>query len=114
MHKPSTQPPTAADVIEHTLKQTQGTTELFQVLTNETLTAAETMIPIMRAYLADLVGVRMSFGREVQDILRSSRSLGESSKATADLVLLVKALQDLKAILTPEFVEILARITGKD
>lgn len=69
-----------------------------------------TNVPILREYLKDLIEIRMTFSREVLDILRSSNELGKVTKVSKDLLEFAEAIEKIKTILTPETIEILRKV----
>jgi len=70
----------------------------------------ETMIPLLKVYLDNVRSIRMAFGAEVKLILESSRNLGEITKATPQLLELGLAIEKLNKVLTPEIIEIIAKL----
>ena len=85
-----------------------------EALNQEIKNVDETMLPLLRVYLENIREIRMSFGREVRDILRESRNLDEITKNNETLAEFAVNLAKLKQILTPEFVEILGRLVKKE
>ena len=70
----------------------------------------ETMIPLLKVYLDNVRSFRMAFGAEVKLVLEISRNLGEITKATPQLLELGLAIEKLNKVLTPEIIEIIAKL----
>lgn len=62
-----------------------GEIEFFKLVSNELDTAAKVIIPSLKSYLETVRDVRMAFGREVQEVLRSSRELTTIVKSRPEL-----------------------------
>ena len=71
----------------------------------------KTLLPVLRVYVDSVRDIRMVIGREVQDILRTSRTLNEITKITPELMDLASALERLQKVMTPEFLSVLSRLT---
>lgn len=70
----------------------------------------KTMLPLLREYLGGVRDVRMSIGREVQDIANSTRTLAHLSRHTQEIKEFCDAIDRLSKILTPEIIEKLRSI----
>lgn len=80
-------------------------------LTEELKTSSEVLLPLLREYLRDVRSVRMAFASEVKEILLSSRELTNVAKTAEELRDFGKACLLIKEILTPEFLEVLKRLS---
>ena len=78
--------------------------DTFNTLSNNLNSTAEVMVPMLREYLSNITEVRMSFGREVINIISSVRELNAITKATPEIDKACQALIELKKVLSEDLV----------
>lgn len=88
--------------------------ESFAQLQKELHDSAEIIVPLMRNHLSNIQSVRMAFGREVVEILRSGRELLALSKNLPELEKLIKTLMLLKELATAENIELMRKLVRED
>lgn len=98
--------------IEHINKVLEEHQEIVNKVVNETEQLLNNYVPIVSAYVASLRDITVSFGASVTNIVQSTRQLGIVTSNTQDLGHFIAAIQKLDAILTPELIEKLQRISG--
>lgn len=84
--------------------------EIMEQITKHVKKSREELDGPIRDYLQALIGVRMSFAREVKDILASARELTTITKGAGELQEFVKTVMILNDFLRPEMIEKLRRI----
>ncbi len=84
-----------------------------EMLEAELTRASEHLIPKLREYLQAVRAVRMAFGEEVKHVISYSSQFQGMAKHAEDLATLGDNLERLKKILTPEFLEVIERLTKK-
>lgn len=97
--------------LDDTNRITKDAVDTFKELQNQLDVSASTLIPLLRTYLEEVRNIRMAFGREVIEIMRSVRELDGVTKSTEKLgqitesiIALDKALNsDLKSKITSVF-----------
>lgn len=91
-------------------EQLQGDLEMIKQLHNEIENATNNLVPVLRIYVDNIRGIRMSIVSEVREILRSSRELGELTKSTPALGELATTIERLKKALDDGWIERLRKI----
>lgn len=81
-----------------------------EMLEEELKRASDLLIPLLREYLRDVRTIRMGFAEEVVHIINSSRNLNELVKSTPQLLAYGEAVKKLQEVLTPEFIETIAKL----
>lgn len=84
--------------------------EILEQITKQVKISRQELEGPIRDYLTSLIGVRMSFAREVKDILNSARELTTIAKDVGELQEFVKLVMILTDFLKPEMIEKLRRI----
>ena len=90
------------EAVKEELKQS---IDSIRILQNEYEIATNNLLPVVKKYLEALIGLRMSFAREIQDILRSERELSQLTKHTAQLKDFCNQVERLKDLLDTNTVE---------
>ena len=84
--------------------------EVLEELTKQVSNAHTQFVPIIKEYLKDIQDIRMTFAREVVDIIRSAAELKGIGKSTEEIIKLREAIDKLDKILTPEITERIKRL----
>lgn len=90
---------TALDERNTKLLQTR---EVFESLITTVNNQQASINPILREYLKDIIDIRMSFGREVKNILEHVRQLNEIAKSNKQLQEFAETLDKFNKVLDPE------------
>ena len=86
-------------------EELQQSIDSIRILQNEYEAATNNLMPVVKEYLEGLIGLRMSFAREIQDIMRSERELTNISKHTGQLKDFCEQVERLKNLLDNNTVE---------
>ena len=80
-------------------------------LEKELTNAAETLLPLMNAYLKDVRNVRMSFATETQHIISHINQFRQLTDLTKPLGELVVVISQLSKLMTPEMTMLLKKVS---
>lgn len=76
--------------------------------------ADELLLPLLKQYLNEVRGIRMSMAEEVRTIIQSARQLNEITRGNAALLELCETILKLDKALTPEMMDKLRRLTKEE
>jgi hypothetical protein len=99
--------------IEHSNKILFEHQEIVNKIVNETESMLNTYVPILKAYVESISTIRVALGQEVMHIIQSTREIGIVTKNTQDIMNFCQALNKLDALLTPELITKLKKISGE-
>lgn len=85
--------------------------EIVRAVVNESESLLHTYLPILNEYVRSVGKVTQEFGENVSNIYRSSRELKVSVGSTPEVINFIATVQKLDALLTPELIVKLRRIT---
>jgi chorismate mutase len=81
-----------------------------EALVSEIENVDKVLLPLLKVYVDNVRAVRMAIGSEVRDILREARNLEGISSRTEEILAFAKAVEQLKATLTPEVIEMIRKV----